>query len=173
MLSSILEYYVKHFLYFLFQDHTAASASQNDEKKNCIQTANHFIPNFENHCSFVPNQTWGICENTSYIQRWIFYLVMEKWLTYLDSKGNWNFYIFCFHSFDKKNLLERFFRLLNKILKHCVREWTSGGVNYSGFEEWYILENLHLADFNLRTWQLLNGQFLLILIPNLWVNIEF
>ena len=70
----------------------------------------------ENHCSFVQNQTWGICENVSYIQRWILYLVMEKWHTYLDSKGNWNFYIFCFHSFDKKICLNDFFAFWTKFL---------------------------------------------------------
>ena len=37
-------------------------------------------------------------------------------MTDLDLKGNWNFYIFWIHISKKKNLLELFFRLLNKFL---------------------------------------------------------
>ena len=77
--------------------------------------ANLFIPTFENHW-LVPNQTCGIYENTIYVLRWIPYFVMEKWLTWI-AKVIEIFTLFEFFEVStKKNLLERFFRLLNKFL---------------------------------------------------------
>ena len=57
------------------------------------------------------------------------------------------FFVFFVSKYKEKSAWT-IFSPFKQILKHYVREeWTSGGVNYSGFEEWYILENLHLADF--------------------------